>query len=106
MIAGGSLYLVIISRVILFHCFRNSGNNTTSTRIWLLFLIDICVFKIMPAAEPDHFPASSITLTKSYEARRKTNTKFFYTNTCPFCSNEMAKFMYEYAHAKDRNGSQ
>src|SRR6266496_4652435 len=102
MVAGASLY----SSAILLYCFRNSGNNTACTCIKWLFLTDICVIGVMSAAEPDHFPASTITLAKTYEARRKTNSKFFYTNTCPFCGNEMTKFMYKHAHSKDRNGSQ
>src|SRR5947209_16630325 len=102
MVARASLY----SSTILLQYFRTSGNNTARISIKWLFLIDIRVFGVMPAAEPDHFPASTITLTKTYEARRKTNSKFFYTNTCPFCSNEMTKFMYKHTHSKDRNGSQ
>src|SRR5215472_6268927 len=105
MIAGASLYLMIIGRVILFYCFGKVGNDATCT-IWWLILTDIRVFGIMPAAKPDHFPTTTITLAKTYEARRKAQAKFFYTNTCPFCCNEMTKFMYEYAHSKDRNGSQ
>src|SRR5205809_1851879 len=102
MVARASLY----SSAILLHCLRNSGNNIACISIKWLFLTDICVFSIMLATEPDHLPPATISLAKTYEARRKTNSKFLHTNTCPLCSDKMTKFMHEHAQSKDRNGSQ
>jgi len=71
-----------------------------------LFARAIAIFGVAPTTEPDDFPAAGMAFTKSYEARGKAYAKFLDAYTRPLCCDEVAKFMYKYAYAKDGYGGE
>src|SRR5207247_2344085 len=79
-----------------------AATGTTKRR---LFLETICIFFILFSSKPDNLPATFIALTKTHDARRKTQTELLHPNTCPFCRNKVTKFMHKHEKAKDRNSS-